>query len=209
MTKIVRKTHQTPKRGLVLCEGETEVKYFKGLISHKEHRRRLGAVDVNIYKPKDHSPNGLVTEAKNKIKEAKKLSIPYDFVWVVFDKDGHMDIAKAFNEINTHKAKPKINHAFSITCFEYFILLHFERTTRQFRKCDDIVSAVKKHLPDYEKAVNTYQLVVDKKGVAIDNCKFVLAHVQNDLERGKPVYELPVYCNVHELVEYLEGLNTP
>ena len=45
----------------------------------------------------------------------------------------------------------------SMPCFEYWLLLHFEYTTRAFlgtpgrSACSRVISELKRHLPDYEK----------------------------------------------------------
>ena len=42
-----------------------------------------------MFKQKNHSPYGMVEEAKRMIGIAKSEKNPFDFVWVMFDKDGH------------------------------------------------------------------------------------------------------------------------
>lgn len=193
------------KRGLILCEGETEENYFKGLITQEKHRRKFQSIDVDIYKPKDHSPVGLVNHAKEKIREAKREKNPYDFVWVLFDKDGHAKIPNAF-EI-ARDTNPKINIAFAIPCFEYFVLLHFEKTTKPFIKCDDVISQIKsRSLPDYEKATNIFKVLLPFIDTGIENSKWLIEQNRIDIESGKKVYELSAHSNIHELVEYLYGL---
>ncbi|MFD1079889.1 RloB family protein, partial [Longispora fulva] len=122
-----KKQKKFGKRGLILCEGESEENYFKGLITQDKYKRKFQAIDVNIFKPKDHSPVGLVNEAKRLIKKARRENNPYAFIWVVFDKDGHARIPDAF-EI-ARNSRPKINIAFTAPCFEFYILLHFGKTT--------------------------------------------------------------------------------
>ena len=124
---------QPAKRVLILCEGQSEQIYINGYKSEDVNKRRLAKVDVEIYQPKDYSPHGLLTEAKLKVKEAKKDKMPYDKVWIVFDRDGHANVPQTFEEARI----AKINIAFSAVCFEIWILLHFERTSRAFQNCDD------------------------------------------------------------------------
>lgn len=121
-----RKRHQPIhilKRGLIFCEGETEQNYFSGLITQEEYRRKFASISVEIYKPKNHSPKGLVDEAKRKARKAKREKDSYDFIWVVFDQDGHANISDVFHEASTYN--PQIKIAFSVSCFEFFVLLHF------------------------------------------------------------------------------------
>jgi hypothetical protein len=194
------------KRGLILCEGETEEQYFKGLTNKEEYRRKFAAISVEIYKPKDHSPRGLVTEAKNKIK-ANKKDDPYDFVWIVFDLDGHENIPDTFEQALT--SKPNIRIGLTARCFEYFVLLHFVRTTKAFTKCDDIVKEVKTHLPDYQKAANIFEILEPYKKTGLANSKWLMGRNQPDIDNGSRIYELSAYSNIHELVDELMGLVTP
>ncbi|MEQ9310893.1 MAG: RloB family protein [Balneolaceae bacterium] len=192
------------KSGLILCEGQTEENYFKGLVTSDENKRRLGSVNVDIYKPKDHSPKGLINEAKSRIREAHRLKIPLDFVWLVFDRDGHQNIPNVFEEARS--SKTKIDIAFTVVCFEYFVLLHFKKTTKAFRNCDELIKDVKLEFAIYEKASNLYEELRPNFSVGIENSKWSLMQCKSDLESGKHPYELSYYSNVHELIEYLQNL---
>ena len=191
---------QIRKRGLILCEGQTEERYFKGLVTKEEYRRLFAAISVDIYKPKDHSPRGLVTEAKNRIKAAQRID-PYDFVWIVFDKDGHANVADTFEQ--ALQSKQEIRIAFTAHCFEYFVLLHFVRTTKAFGKCDDIVSEVRTHLPDYQKATDVFATLAPYAATGMANSEWSMSRNQPDIDDGKRPYELSAYSNIHELVDYL------
>ncbi|MEQ9309835.1 MAG: RloB family protein [Balneolaceae bacterium] len=189
------------KRGLILCEGETEENYFKGLVNDNKHRDKFASISVDIYKPKNHSPTGLVEEAKDRIKEARRERNEYDFIWIVFDKDGHENIPKAFNDASSYGTR--INIAFTVICFEFFVLLHFEKTMSPFRNCKALIKELKKHLPDYEKASNLYVELKDRMEEGIRNGKWSFQQVRFQLESGKMPYELSAFSNVHQLVEFL------
>ena len=200
-----RKKKSIGKRGLILCEGETEENYFKGLISQDEYKRKFQAIDVNIFKPKDHSPVGLVNEAKKLINKAKRERNAYNFIWVVFDKDGHDKIPDAFEIARNNN--PEINIAFTIPCFEFFVLLHFEKTTKPFRKCNSVISQIKKNwLPNYEKASNLFDEIYDRKDLGCANSKWVQDRADVDIKNGVRVYELSAYSNIHEIVNFLYDL---
>lgn len=194
------------KRGLIICEGRTEELYFKGLITKEEYRRKFAAIDVEIYKPKDHSPRGLVTEAKNKIKANKKDN-PYDFVWIVFDRDGHANVPDTFEQ--ALNSKPEIRIAFTAHCFEYFVLLHFVRTTKAFTKCDDIIADVKLYLPDYQKATNIFTVLLPFMSVGLANSEWSLERNLPDLSSGKRPYQLSSYSNIHQLINELLEMIKP
>jgi len=199
-----RQKIQILKRGLILCEGQTEEMYFKGLITQDKYRRDFGAVSVEIYKPKDHSPKGLVTEAKNRIKAAKKDDA-FDFVWIVFDHDGHENIPDTFEQ--ALHSKPPIHIAFTMKCFEYFVLLHFTKTTKAFNKCDDVITAVKAYIPDYQKASNNiFTTLAAHHETGMANSAWSLERNKPDIDAGSKPYELSSYSNIHELVGYLISL---
>lgn len=205
MAKNLKPKISIGKKGLILCEGETETNYFRGLTTQEKYRRKFAGVGVEVYKPKNHSPVGLVSEAKRKIAEAKKAKSPYDFVWIVFDRDGHQNIPKAFSDAKD-VSNPKIEIAFSITCFEYFILMHFTKTTKAFSKCDDVISELKKKYPGYEKSRNLFEDLKNKHEDACENSKWLCAQCSDDLDNGKKVYELSSYTNVHLLIDALNNL---
>ncbi|MCG8386080.1 MAG: RloB family protein [Cytophagales bacterium] len=194
------------KRGLILCEGETEENYFKGLISQEKHRRRFASINVEIFKPKDHSPIGLIKHAKKLIKQAKQDQNDYDFVWVVFDKDGHHRIPDAFEMARTNK--PVIKVALTSPCFEFFILLHFEKTSRPFTKCDDVISYIKKagYIPEYKKASNLFKMLERVKEVGLVNSKWLRKQNESDIQNGVREYQLPVFIGVDSLIDCLYEL---
>ncbi|WP_445457151.1 RloB family protein [Flavobacterium sp. HNIBRBA15423] len=194
------------KRGLILCEGETEENYFTGLITQEKYRRKFASIDVDIYKPKNHSPLGLVNKAKDLIKIAKRDKNKYDFVWVVFDKDGHANMADAF-EI-ARNSNPEIKIAFTIPCFEFFVLLHFEKKSKSYTKCDEIISRIKKenYITDYEKACNIFELLLPNMEQGLENSKWISDKFTEEIEAGEKTYNLSVYSNIHELIYYLYSL---
>jgi len=192
------------KKGLILCEGHTETNYFKGFITQGKYRKKFSAVGVEIYQPKNHSPVGLIKHAKDQIIKAKKEKSPYDFVWVVFDKDGHQNIPQAYSDAKDFN--PEIKIAFSITCFEYYILLHFVKTTKSFKKCDDVISELKVHFPNYDKTNNIFNDLIDKHEMAISNGLWCKKQCQVDLDNGVKIYELSSYTDVCDLVQFLDQL---
>lgn len=206
---MTKPKHRIPKRYLILCEGETEVRYFKSYRMADENRDRLRGVEVDIYRPVNHSPVGLVREAKNRLKEAKRDGLPeYESIWIVFDKNGHANIPNAFHEART--SNPEIQIAFSAVCFEYWILLHYEQRKIFFQNGDAIVSYLKqKCMNNYTKAKVGYRELKGLLETALKNSKWL--HKQNklDLDNGIPVYKLDAYTNIDELMNLLENLSRP
>lgn len=201
-----RKLSLPEKRILILCEGESEVKYFLSYRTAEENRERLKGVEVEVYKPRNHSPVGLVKEAKKQFKESKRDGMPYTSVWVVFDKDGHANIPNAFEEART--ATPAINIAFSAICFEYWILLHFHQRKICFPNGDAIVDYVKQHCVNgYCKVKLGYNDLKGSLEVAMKNANWLRKQNQNDINNGKRIYELDAFTNIDELMKVLITLN--
>jgi hypothetical protein len=189
------------KRLLLLCEDEKSSKlYFESFKRDEKLKRKLSSIDIEVVHPKDHSPVGLVNEAKVKKKKAKRDRNPYDEVWIVLDKDGHANIDQALITARDNK----ISVALSVMCFEYWILLHFEKKKKPFTKCDDIIAYIKKeHFNDYDKSTNAYSSLKDKIETAIENGVWLMNQNENDINRGLKIYELSAYTDVHILVEKL------
>lgn len=194
------------KRGLILCEGYTEENYFKGLLSQAKHRRKFASISVEIYKPKNNSPVGLVNKAKEEIKIAKHEKNPYNFIWVVFDKDGHAKISDAF-EI-ARESNPEIKIAFTVPCFEFFVLLHFEKKTKPYKTCDEVISQIKKqnYIVDYEKTANIFEILLPNMDNGLNNSEWIINQFKDEIDNDKHLYDLSVYSNVHDLVNYLYSL---
>ena len=188
-----------PKRILVLTEGESERIYLNGFRSaNASYRRKLSGLVVE--QPQNNDPLGLVREAKRKITESRTL--PYDSVWVVFDRNGHANIRKAIDEACTYKKI--INVAFTSRCFEYWILLHFEQTNKLFKNCDEVKSyLIKRHLKAYEKTCNFYPMVSKFQERALKNAIWLHDRNRPDIENGMSLDSLQAYTSFDKLLQYL------
>jgi RloB-like protein len=120
-----------------VCEGKTtEPNYIWGYLKSK------GFKQPNLaYRAKDNSPIGVAQEAKKLYSEAIKAKIDKGniFIWAVFDRDGHQGVGEAIEMLR----ETPINVAFSNICFEFWILLHYEYTTRSFLNCDEIIKYIR------------------------------------------------------------------
>lgn len=189
------------KRLLILCEDKkSSLVYLKSFQKDEQLKRSLSSVKIEIYQPSDHSPLGLVKEAKNKKQKARRERNPYDETWIVTDRDGHANMDQAMNMAKDNN----INVALSVVCFEFWLLLHFERTTKPFYKCCDTISYFKNnHFQDYEKCSNCYDQVKSKIPTAIQNGEWLEKRVQIDIDNGTQLWELASYTNMHVLVKKL------
>lgn len=193
------KNRSLPKRILILCEGESEQIYLNGV--KKSHFNRFCSIEIEVYKPNDFSPLGLTTEARKRIKTAKK-EYPYFSIWIVFDKDTHKDIDQAFNISN--QTNPKINIAFSNISFEYWILLHFEQKKSYFPDSKHLIKYIEKtHKFEYSKTMNIYEALKNKTDIALKNCDWLLKQNKFELDSNLKPYDLTAYTDFHQLYRYL------
>jgi len=144
---------------LIVCEGtKTEPNYFKELIDDLE----LNTANVQTVSSPSTCPRKLVEFAIAKAEEEE-----HDFVYCVFDKDNHSKYHEAMQLID---GRPNIIAANSVPCFEYWIVLHYQNTTRAFYGSaskspgDEVVEKLKQYIPGYSKGKRgTYAMLKGKK----------------------------------------------
>ncbi len=140
---------------LIVVEGKaTEPAYLKKIRA----KLSLKAFAVEIVHGDHTDPIGIVKEAiamrDRQAERAGKSAVaePYDRVWVVFDRERQNhprreQMPKALQLAAAHK----IEVALSIPTFEYWLLLHYDFTTKAFDGCDAAKKALKKFIKQYEK----------------------------------------------------------
>jgi len=136
-------SRQVEKRFFILCEGmqdKSESAYFKAFI--KNCRLPDKKVEVKVIDTPKNTGRELVREAK------KHREFPHDTVWVVYDKNGYTKHPETFDAARQNNIKI----GFSSISFEYWILLHYEFTSRAFVKSEEIIKYLKdKNYLDYRK----------------------------------------------------------
>jgi len=169
--RTVRELHRKPGRKspnktiVVLCEGKkTEPNYFHSI--RREYR--LPSLNVQIL-PEKGAPTGLVKEA---IREKRRLNDNRDEVWCVFDVEQETN-KPIFRKAIAVARAADINLAVSNPSFEYWYLIHFERTDRPFLNAKDVIEQLVRHLPDYEKNAHVYSKLKDRTAMAIQNAGYL------------------------------------
>lgn len=191
------------ERVLIVCEGsKTEPNYFCALVSDLE----LNSANVEIDGGCDPSPKSIVEYAKRLYIAEKKTGNGFDKVFCVFDKDSHETYDDALICIQSMKPKDVFVSINSIPCFEYWLLLHFNFTTKPFEasgngsSCANLIDELKKYLPDYEKGDdNIYRELSGQMDRAIAYSKRALTQAEGNGTDNPTTY-------VYELVEYLQHL---
>jgi len=162
---------------LIVCEGEkTEPYYFEDL----RDELKLNSANVEITgDTKGSSPITIVDYGLKQFGE-------YDRIYCVFDKDRHDSYKQALDKIRRQKPSKTctIKAITSVPCFEFWILLHFRMTTRNFATssgsiCAQVISELKKFIPEYEKGtLGVYLQLKDKLPTAIKNAREVAKYCQ-------------------------------
>ena len=182
-------TRQRRKAILIVCEGEaSEPQYFRALIKD----RKLGTlVDIEIVGgAKQHIT--LVNRAIELRDERRRIARkaeragqlakpPFDEIWCVFDTE--VEARSTFNEAIALAKEHGFKLAISNPAFEYWLLLHFEHTTRSFHTSREVRDTLRKHLPDYAKHIDdrlfrtTFRAKIP---VAVERATTILSTTQSD-----------------------------
>ena len=146
-----------PKYALVV-DGQCEYWYIQML------KRNERSIFVDL-KPEIPQKKKLIDQFKKVI----ELSNVYDKVfWIIdFDvinsetrlaKKGTKKAIQEFKEYcdEINKSYDNITVIINNPCLEYWILLHFEATSRYYETCDEVSKQLKKHLPEYNKSQSFY-----------------------------------------------------
>lgn len=176
--KASRKPYE---RILIVCEGEkTELLYFTAL------RRALGLHPANVViadKKRGLDPASLVAYALEELKKDPD----FNHLYCVFDQDKHTTYEAALDRIRALKPKggAHIHAITSIPCFEVWLLLHFEYTTKPFQapagesNCALVLAELRKgdRLPGYEKGGRyIFAGIAERLATAVHNARKLDEH---------------------------------
>lgn len=170
-----RKPHRSrsvPRpRILLLCEGQkTEHVYFAAL------KVEMRLPSVRVWRPsKVRGLRGLTMAAD----EARRDDPGLDEIWCVLDHDGRDEEVRRFfvwhERARKSRRGPKIEAVVSDPCFEYWLLLHFEYTTRPFDKvggCEQATRMLRRYANDYRKGDRRFfESLSDLRDTAIRNAE--------------------------------------
>ena len=187
---------------LIVCEGEkTEPEYLKALRKACD----LNPANVKIVSADGNDPVSIVREA---IETYHSNFNEFDKVFCVFDRDGHVNYQQALDRVaNSPLGRRGILTAItSVPCFEIWILLHYAYSSAPVTAsggrsaCDNVVAAIHRHLPEYEKAFgDAFEKLAPMLDTAITHADWLAVH-NRDTGSDNPA------TKVHELVKYLRSL---
>ena len=124
---------------------------------------------------------------------------PFDEVWCVVDTERRNDNASWERGVD-RATSTGLRLAWSNPCFEYWLLLHFEKVGRSFDGYAAIRPCVSRHIKHYEKKADCFEELAPRIPTAIDHSKRIHRSQWQDTPKS-------IDCNpattVHELVERL------
>lgn len=192
-------TRKIQKRLFIICEGmadKSESAYFKSLLKDCNF---VG--DKVVVKVKDTNKN----TGKELVREAiKAKEFKFDDAWVVYDMDGYTKHAETFSLANNKNIKI----AFSAISFEYWILLHFEYTTKSFSKSEEIIKHLKtKKYIDYSKGDKSiYCQIKCNLEESIARAQNIRKSQLSSVSSNTPIYKINPYTNIDELINEILSL---
>jgi hypothetical protein len=201
-----RKPFISPRQSiLIVCEGEkTEPYYFRTL----QKGLRLTTLEVEVVGPQEGSaPISIVNQAlekKNLRRRQARTSISlaeYDKIWCVIDVEAptpHASLNQAYDKGQANG----LNLALSNPCFEFWYLLHFEKTSALMQSNEELLSRLKTHCQRYrENDQNFASSVFPHTQKAIANAEQVIheKHYGADLRNCNP--STHVHLVVKDLLE--------
>ena len=93
-----------------------------------------------------------------------------DEAWCVFDIE-QVGTHHSLEQALAYARKRNFQLALSNPAFEYWLLLHFERTGRAFTNATEVINSLSHHIPNYSKSMAVYRLVREQTEQAIDNAE--------------------------------------
>ncbi len=151
----------------VYCEGrETEPNYLD-VFRHSPYR----VTNLNIVRPTSNS-RGNAQRILQDIRDARRrgdIEVD-DLVFWVFDAESAQEGIDVTGRIGRARAQGvRALPIVSNPCFEYWLLLHFERTDRPCVDAAEMVAALERHIPNYDKAMDVRPFVCERITQALDN----------------------------------------
>ncbi len=201
---VRRKARRAPyAKVLIVCEGEkTEPYYFNNLKDHYG----LNSANVEITGDCDSAPSSIYSYAKQRYREERDAGDPFDHVYCVFDKDTHDTYQQTVDDIAKTTPKNTFFAIISVPSFEYWLLLHFNYTTRPYVALPgnsaghQVLTDLRNYMPGYAKGDNdTFSALIGQLDFAKNNAARALLsatahHTDNPTTR------------VHELVDFLQKI---
>lgn len=145
------KTHRTTKRIILIgTEGanKTERLYFQNF------NRTQKTFSIQFATGNATNPVGIVADTK-KCRDKMDFQCG-DRAYAVFDADLWGTQANQIQQAKNDAKKENIEVILSNPCFEVWFVLHFDASTAPYNSSADVITKLKKYIPDYEKSKDIF-----------------------------------------------------
>jgi len=190
MARQIRTPRSLKPVHIFICEDTKSSKYYmEGLGKAKN-------INIKAEKAYGTSPEDVYETAKDKLSLFRDKGIAK--IYCLFDKDDCPD--DKFNKIIAQCRKKEIIPAFSIPCYEYWLLLHFRKTNQPFANAQECCETFKN---EYNRCFGTnYEINTLKSRKDIFNdLKDKLDTAISNAERLNLNEKEEPYTNMHKIIK--------
>lgn len=142
---------------------------------------------------------------RNTIKKAKAEELSFkngDLAVSIFDLDLDLSKAAQLDQAKSLSQAKSICLVTSNPCFEIWYLEHFGYTSRQFNSNAELIRELKKHIPEYSKNKNCFEMLFPLTSAAVSNCMRLDEHHKLNDTDGLSEFSNP-RTDVYKLVEII------
>ena len=195
-----RNTNKRKRKSIVViaCEGnnETETNYFKNF----SNRNCI----IKFSTGRHTDPLGMVNDLINYIKKEDIKTEYGDKMYLLMDTDVNQNKQKQIDEVKKICVQNDIELITSTPTFEYWYILHYQYTTKNYRDSKHVKTELKSLISGYSESLDIYPIIKDKTDTAIKNSKKVekyQASSGNSIDSDNANPHSSVYKVVEELTK--------
>lgn len=146
-------------------KNKTETKYFNSF------NRLQDTYIVKFARNNRTDPKGMVTSIHKEASTEGITGRNGDEVYVLLDADSEQYKKEQIKEAISIGKNKNVNVIISNPCFELWLLLHFEYTTKYFSSNRELIKELKRYIKNYEKNLDVFTMLEDKQMDALKNAK--------------------------------------
>ncbi|WP_375560388.1 RloB family protein [Bernardetia sp. OM2101] len=190
----------------IIVDGDTEIWYFQML---KHHEKNL-SINIKPDLPKKKKLQEQFESVCQNAKDYDKVFWVIDFDTILKEdkqtKKGETSVVEAFKKYRKqlHEDYENVTVLVNNPCLEFWFLLHFEETSKQFSECESVEKLLKKYIPNYQKTQkffkksnqDIYKILKSDQEKAIQNAQKLGVWNEENLKAAK--------CEMYILLELLE-----
>lgn len=187
---------------LIVVEGEaTERAYLEALRDELQlNAARVAVVHAGVTDPVNIVRAAVELRDRQAARVAKTLTVPFDEVWAVFDREKQDHPRREQMPAALQLAAGEnVAVAYSNPSFEFWLLLHYRYTTAAFTDGAAVIAALKEFIPGYAKAALPMPDLLPRLSVAMRHARQCRLHWEQVGGDWNP------HTEVNGLVEAMNG----